>query len=357
VDQCDDFMKHHPRDYASLRDALVSGVARKADLYEHLLRRGEWDLYLAVFAESHCVGHHCWHLHDRTHPRHDPAAARAVGDPLRDVYRAIDAALGRLLALASPETRVFVLASHGMGPHYDGTFLLGKMLRRLYELPDSTAGKRAVARALESVWYRLPPSVKSLLRPARGKTKQALGVSASTPELSDRLCFATPNNDVYGGIRINLVGREPQGRIRPGEEYDAFCRELERDLKSFVNLDTGRPLVRNVLRTTDLYGGEHVHDLPDILVEWDRESPISRIDSPKTGLIEEVFPGRRTGDHKPEGLLFARGPGIAPGRRDEPIEVERLAPTIASLLGVRLSGIEAPPVAELVPTAPSAAAS
>jgi predicted AlkP superfamily phosphohydrolase/phosphomutase len=357
VDQCDDFMKHHPRDYASLRDALVSGAARKADLAEDLLRRGRWDLFLAVFAESHCVGHHCWHLHDPKHPRHDPAGARAVGDPMRDVYTAIDAALGRLLALASPETTVFVLASHGMGPHYDGTFLLGKMLRNLYELPVAPAGKRAAARALESVWYRLPEALRSLLRPVRGKTKQALGVAASVPELSDRLCFATPNNDVYGSIRINLIGREPQGRIRPGEEYDAFCRELERDLKSFVNLDTGRPLVRNVLRTSDLYGGEHVRDLPDILVEWDRDAPISRIHSPKTGLIEEVFPGSRTGDHKPEGLLFVRGPGIAPGRRNEPIEIERVAPTVASLLGVRLPGTDAAPIAELAATSPSTGAS
>jgi len=357
VDLCDDFMKHHPKDYASLRDALVTGAARKADLFEHILRQGRWDLFMAVFAESHCVGHHCWHLHDPKHPRHDRGDAGSVGDPMRDVYRAIDASLGRLLALASPETTVFVLASHGMGPHYDGTFLLGKMLRALYELPAAPAGKRAVARVLESVWYALPGGVRSSLRGVRGKTKQALGVAASTPELSDRLCFATPNNDVYGGIRVNLVGREPQGRIRPGEEYDAFCRELEADLKAFLNLDTGRPLVRNVLRTADIYGGEHVRDLPDILVEWDRDSPISRISSPKTGVIEEVFPGRRTGDHKPEGLLFARGPGIAPGRLDEPIDIERMAPTVAARLGVKLPGTDARPVAELSSPPRSAAAS
>src|SRR5262249_50758924 len=148
-----------------------------------------------------CVGHHCWHLYDPKHPRHDADAARTVGDPMRDVYRAIDASLGRLLALVSPETTIFVLASHGMGPHYDGTFLLGKMLRSLYELPAPPAGKRGVGGALEWVWYRRPEALGSRLRSVRGRTKQALGVAASPPELSDRLCFATPNNDVFGGIR------------------------------------------------------------------------------------------------------------------------------------------------------------
>ena len=348
LDTCDEFMQRYPTDHASLRDALVTGVRRKADLAAHFFELGGWDLFMTVFAESHCVGHHCWHLHDPKHPRHDSNVARVVGDPVRDVYVAIDAALGRLIALAGPETTVFVLASHGMGPHYDGTFLLGKMLRSLFELPAAPPSKRAIARLLESVWHRLPASLHSRLQSLRGRTKQALGVAASVPELADRLCFTTPNNDVYGGIRVNLVGREPQGRIHPGAEYEAFCELLRTDLLAFVNLDTGRPLVRRVLRTSDLYKGDGVQDLPDLLVEWERDAPISRIQSPKTGIIEEVFPGKRTGDHKPEGLLFARGPGIVPRRLDRPVEVTQLAPTIASLLGVQLSKPDSEPVAELI---------
>lgn len=347
VDTCDAFMKRGPTEHAALRDALVAGVQRKGEFAAHFLERGGWDLFLTVFAESHCVGHHCWHLHDPKHPRHTPEAARAVGDPVRDVYVAIDAALGRLIERAGPETTVLVLASHGMGPHYDGTFLLGRMLRSLLELPVAPPRKRALARALEFVWYRLPTALHPLLRPFRGGVKQVLGVAATSPDLATRLCFTTPNNDVYGSIRVNLVGREPHGLIHPGPEYDAFCESLSRDLLAFVNLDTGRPLVKRVLHTADLYSGEHVQDLPDLLVEWDRDDPISRIHSPKTGVIEEVFPGRRTGDHKPEGLLFARGTGIAPGRLDRPIEITQLAPTIASLLGVRLPKTAALPVDEL----------
>jgi hypothetical protein len=178
-----------------------------------------------------------------------------------------------------------------MGPHYDGTFLLEKMLRSLLELPAAPRSKRTIARFLESAWHRLPSSLRLRLRLLRGRTKHILGVAASAPELADRLCFATPNNDVYGGIRVNLVGREPKGRIRPGAEYDAFCEALTKDLLAFVNLDTGKPLVKQVLRTADLYQGEHVRDLP--------------------------------------------------------VEITQLAPTIASLLGVRLPRTDAEPVAEL----------
>lgn len=168
------------------------------------------------------------------------------------------------------------------------------------------------------------------------------------PELASLACFSTPNNDVYGGIRVNLVGREPEGRIRPGEECEAFCESLTRDLLAFINVETGRPLVRRVLRTADLYHGERLQDLPDLMVEWDRESPIRTISSPKTGTIHKVFDGIRTGDHKPEGMVFAFGPGIPRGRLAQPVSITQFAPTIASRLGVPLPGVDGEAIAELV---------
>ena len=54
---------------ASLRDALVERLNRKAALSEHCLAQGGFDLFLTTFSESHCAGHHFWHVHDRAHPR------------------------------------------------------------------------------------------------------------------------------------------------------------------------------------------------------------------------------------------------------------------------------------------------
>ncbi|MGH9366112.1 MAG: alkaline phosphatase family protein [Thermoanaerobaculia bacterium] len=350
VGQCDEYLQREAAGLLGLRDALVRGVEMKSRLAEHFLGQGGWDLFLTVFAESHCAGHQFWSLHDPAHPRHDSAAARSLGDPLRDVYVAIDAAIGRLLARATPDTAVFVLASHGMGPHYDGTFLLEEMLRRLFAPPEVPRSRKTLARAAESAWRTLPLPVQKLLRPLRGRVKRTLADAVSHPELSTLPCFVTPNNDVYGGIRVNLAGREPEGRVRPGAEYDAFCESLTRDLLAFVNLDSGRPLVRRVLRTADLYGGERLEDLPDLMIEWDREAPIATVHSPKTGVIRGVFGGIRTGDHKPEGMIFALGPGIAPDPLPKSVSVEQFAPTIASRLGVPLPQVDAVAVPELART-------
>lgn len=349
VRQCDEYMSRSPEAFARLRDDLVRGVRQKAEVATSFLDRGGWDLFLTVFAESHCVGHQCWHVRDPRHPRHDPELSRSAGDPVKDVYVAIDAAIGRLLARVDGETTVFVLASHGMGRHSDATFLLDAILRRL-ESPRPGLASRRLARGAERAWAALPPALRRALGPVRTGVKRSLGDAASQPDLATRRCFPVPNNDAYGGIRINLVGREPHGLVRPGPEREAFEAQLASDLLAFVNLDSGRPLVRRVLRTADLYErGERFDDLPDLLVEWDRESPVSRIHSPRTGLIQGSAPIGRTGAHKPEGLFIAVGSRIPRGRVAQPVSITQVGPTLAAFLGVSLPGADGVPIEEIVP--------
>ncbi len=334
-------------DYAELRDGLLASVARKAALTRYFLEKNEWDLLISVFTESHCVGHQAWHLHDPSHPRHDPEMAGAVGNPIQQVYVAIDAAVGQLLQQVGPETTVFVFASHGMGPHYDGTLMLNEILRRLEKGRPLTA-RPGVARVLG--WARSwpPLGVRNLLRPVKKAVRTAVAaVPAIKEDITTRRSFRVLSSDACAGIRINVAGREPHGRVRPGPEYDALCEALSRDLLALVNVATGRPAVRRVLKTRQLYQGTCVDDLPDLLVEWSREAPISALDSPKTGIVRRTYGGIRTGDHKPEGLLIATGPSVPAGRLDGPIPVMDIAPTIAASLGVSLTEAEGVRIAAL----------
>jgi predicted AlkP superfamily phosphohydrolase/phosphomutase len=334
--------------FTRLRDALVLRAARRAKLTAHVLAEDEWDFLATVFSESHCVGHQCWHIHDSEHPDHDAQLRRRLGDPIEDVYAAIDAALGRLLEQVDERTTVLVVASHGMGPHYDATFLLGEILRRIEDAPLSAA-RRWTGRAISRIWDRIPSELRTALAPSRRRIGQRLGAALPTLEMQgSRNCFAVPNNSVYGGIRLNLVGREPNGRLHRGTEAELFCEELSRDLLALVEPGTGRPLVRRVLKTAELYEGECLEDLPDLLVEWNREQPINAVASPKIGLIEGKDPATRTGDHQSQGLFFAMGPGIQPGRIDEPVSVMDFAPTVAGLLGVDLDQVDGRSIAPLL---------
>jgi len=340
VGLCDHRPMRTAAEFAAFRDALVAKVSTKVALSRHFLARGGWDLFLTVFGESHCAGHQCWHLSDPGHPRFDAEMAATVGNPMLDVYRALDGAIGQLLEDAGAPATVFVLATHGMGPFYNGAHLLGEILARLGHTPPPPAPSQAWA-LLRWGWRRLPARLRARLTPLH-----KAAVDRVWPDLDPRAnCFDMPNGEVYGAIRLNLVGREPAGRIHPGAESEAFCEQLTRDLRALVNVDTGRAVVRRVLRTAELYQGPYLDDLPDLLVEWNSEAPLSTVQSPKTGIIERVFDGTRTGHHKREGLLIACGPGIKPARLPEPVSIMDVAPTVAALLGVTLPDVDGRPIA------------
>jgi predicted AlkP superfamily phosphohydrolase/phosphomutase len=334
-DTCDVYARRGA--LGELRDDLVDGIGRKAGLCEAYLTEDDWDVFTVAFSGSHCAGHQGWALHDPTHPRHDEAAARTVGDLIVDVYEAQDAALGRILDVVGSEATVMVLLSHGMGPHYDATFMLSEMLRRI-------ADRRPRSRFSE-LRERARRAVGRITRTPGGRTPGAFMWFVD----GGRPFFTVPNNDVCGGIRINLQGREPHGLV-PAGEYEKVCQMLEHELATWSNLETGRPLVQRVGRIDDYYGGPERATLPDLVVEWDRTAPIRSIGSTTYGRIDREYGGNRTGDHVAGGLLVTRGPGIAPGSRGDTVPMVDLAPTICAAVDVELDGADGVPHPELIGT-------
>jgi predicted AlkP superfamily phosphohydrolase/phosphomutase len=172
-------------------------------------------------------------------------------------------------------------------------------------------------------------------------------------------CFAVGNGLAVGGIRLNLVGREHAGCLEPGAPAERFSKELSSDLLAVVDADTGRPLVRAVHRTRELWRGPRLEDLPDLLVEWADNGPLAntavgprpaavvRATSPKIGLIEGVNEWGRTGEHRRDGLLAVSRPGIQPGLLDG-VDLLDVAPTILALLGTELPDTDGKVVPELV---------
>jgi hypothetical protein len=73
--------------------------------------------------------------------------------------------------------------------------------------------------------------------------------------------------------------------------------------------------------------------LPDLLVEWEGDGIIEQVSSVELGTVRVDHVSARTGDHTPDGLVLAMGPGIEPGMHAaiDPVEI---APRIARLLGV-----------------------
>jgi len=357
--------KRDPEGVAAFRDTLIKGIAKKTELTKHFLHKDDWEFFAQVFTESHCIGHQCWHLHDSTHQWHDAKIVSAVGDPIKDVYKAIDTALGDILREIDNETTVIVLASHGMGQTNVQYQFLEKLLLHLNVAVPPRMNTKNIIRFLihkqllpflSRMWQKIPSKIQKFLVPIKAEISQKLYSVPPLPNKVDRAagkCFSIHDNPSHAGIRINLVGREPQGKIRPGAEQQQFCDDLEKDLLGIINVGTGKPVVKRVIRTADYYSGDYLGHLPDLLVEWNEEDPIPAVVSEKFGKVPTSFWHPRSGHHRLEGMFFAFGPSVQPGFLDRTVSIMDFAPTIAHLLNVSLPDVDGQPIVELLASSPS----
>ena len=117
----------------------------------------------------------------------------------------------------------------------------------------------------------------------------------------------------------------------PPGQYEAVCDEMEGHLRELRDARTGRPIVREVLRTRS-GPDDRAPELPeaDLVVCW--SGAADAVDSPAVGRMGPV-PFWRTGTHVNHGFVAVRGPGAAPGSRLPEGRVVDVAATILELAG------------------------
>lgn len=329
VGRCDRVVRT-PAGYGNFRRNLKARIAMKERLAIRAMTSREWDFFAVCFADSHCVGHQCWHLHDAAHERHDPALASIVGNPVRDIYSALDASVGRLIEAAGPDCLVFLLCSHGMGRHYDGGHLMREALIRINRT-------LRFGRGLDE--QRIAYAEASHGRGGDGIQND----EARLPAAATTRSFLVPNNDAFAGIRINLVGRERYGLIEPADSI-AYGDALMSALETVTIGEGGPPAFDRIFRTETAYPSRAADDaLPDIIAAWSRLAPYRALYSPAIGSIEGEYSGVRTGDHRAGGRLFVAGPDIAPGPQGD-ATIEAIGPTMCAALGVSLPDVDGRPL-------------
>ena len=319
--------------YRRFARKLKQRIDGKLAMTRHFMETQDWDMLAVVLGESHCVGHQCWHLHDDAHERHPPGIARTIGDPVLDIYRALDAAVAALIEAAGDDCHVFVLCSHGMGRHYDGGHLMKEALQRINR--SMPFGRSRAAQHAAFAEAAADPAL-------RDAGVERLSDGLPLPALT--LSFVVPNNDAYVGIRINVVDRELFGRVRPGEEYERYRAALMEALRAMTIGEGGPPAFASVHAIEELYPQRAASDaLPDLVAAWSRAAPYRALASPGIGLVEGEYRGVRSGDHRAGGRLYVTGPGIDAGALP-PVRTEDIAPTICHLLGVDLAGADGRPI-------------
>jgi predicted AlkP superfamily phosphohydrolase/phosphomutase len=331
---CDRMGAETVSDYRRFRDLYLERIAMKGRLATHLLTSTTWDVAMIVSSDLHCTGHHLWHINDPRHPQYSARLEAALGEPIRDCYRAFDASLGQIIASVPADTIVMLFGSHGMGPSYSGTGLLDRILQRI-DAGSPAGASRSAKGNLRALWHRVPKETRGWLKPLRRPFKGMLRPVTFVGNRQNRRCFEVHANNATGGIRLNIKGREASGTVA-AEDAAALQVHLIRELRAIVNTDSGEPLVADVIVSSERYPGMHQDQLPDLLVIWNRSAPIRQVHSATIGTLVQQNPDNRTGDHTPDGFCVVRSLPNARQEMADTIRTVDFAPTIAEFFEVRL---------------------
>jgi predicted AlkP superfamily phosphohydrolase/phosphomutase len=296
------------------------------------MQKESWDLFLACNSTLHDAGHRLWNTVNVRDPLSE-AEAVDMNDSVRQVYAACDEAVGALADAVDQDTIILVFSLHGMDVNNSRNWIFPEMLRRILGDRPSRAGLlKRLRHQIPVAWRhavksRLPHHVR------RGLTRFW---AMKDYDWTSTRAFA-PMSDMQAWVRINLKGREAGGIVEPGPAYDALCAEISAGVKTFVDADSGEPIVKDVVPTSRVFHGERLADLPDLIVRW-VESPANvhrAISSPRYGVIPWPTPGHnpegRSGNHRAQGMLIAAGPGIKAGVIHN-ADIYDIAPTILNLL-------------------------
>ena len=312
---------------------LLARVQKKGSLCRHLIEGETPEILVVSFGESHTAGHQFWRFcRDAAgHGRN----GHELGDAMRDVYQAIDREMGLLLSQMPTSANVFILSSIGLADHYPTGGLMAAFCRELgYQaspLPKAaSSGPMAIARRLVPESWRTALS-KNFSRETREQLfAKQFCVSA---DWSRTTAFAIPS--MYTGfLRVNLRGREPQGVVEPGRDYQSVIESLENDLHQLIDPQTGQPAIEKVVRSREVYGCNDSEILPDLIVHWKSCTHfIDHVVHPKTKIIQKRPEFLRDSEHSSRGFFAAAGPAIRARGRIADVEVLDLVPTFLSFLG------------------------
>ncbi|MCS6843183.1 MAG: alkaline phosphatase family protein [Caldilineales bacterium] len=324
-------------------EASAYWTRRYTDIALAALAEGIYDLVMVVWNHTDTIPHLYWRYTDPTFPAYDPRGAQRFGRVIAQQYELADAEIGRLLAaLPDDNTLVLAMSDHGMGPFPHRRAHLNVWLAEhgwLRLRPAAGRRPHPFNRAVSTVRQRLPTQWRHRLRdrlPASWRARLfARQLDLDRVDWLRTQAYRLAVFPTVEGIVVNLRGRQAQGIVSPGAEYEAVRDAILAGLAALRDPDTGQPIVRRAARREELFAGPHLDEIPDILVELrDSYTGGPALSGPLVTPVPMAELRRHSATHRPDGLFVLHGPGVRRGVWVEGASIADLAPTLLHAMGL-----------------------
>lgn len=333
-------------------ELIARAIKRKAATTKYLIKNKEWDCAMILFGESDGVGHDFWKFCDPNSPRFTNQPDN-MSDSILRVYQELDRELGEIRELLPEGTTILMMSDHGFGgisdyALYPNTWLRDQGLLKFRGGLSNWASRKLDAIKLRAV-ATLPSTVKRMIyRAAKGRLG---GIEAKVRYGIidwDGSQAYFEENPYYPVLWLNVKGRQPNGVVEPGEEYEMLRTKLIDALEEWTDPETGEPVVVRAYRREEVYDGPNIEEAPDIIVHWAEKQGYTyafRVSSKSVSgewteqidpkVVDKVasFTGK-SGSHRDIGIFLAAGPTIQQGKEIHGAHITDVAPTILHLLDV-----------------------
>ncbi|MDZ7342817.1 MAG: alkaline phosphatase family protein [candidate division KSB1 bacterium] len=322
---------------------LQTTLTRQVETFSRLLRNHPWDLAVLTLNILGKAQHDFWHESNK----------------IETLYMQIDDFLKDLYSLLDEESYFMVVSHHGF-KSVTKKFFVNEWLWELGLLKKKITINPARITDVHDVIYNHfeePHAITRFLARA-GITKDHLrsilpdmiaeylkrfipwGIKKYFPY--EYLAIDWAQTQAYfistnvQGININLQGREPQGIVTPGQQYERLRDKIIGELYRLKDPYTLEDVVDEIYRREDVFKGDYVQNAPDIIfvphqynyyLDSNKRTSLLCIGSAKDDYPVYAY-------HEPRGIFFITGPDIKKGKQLNGIDIYDVAPTVLHLLGL-----------------------
>jgi predicted AlkP superfamily phosphohydrolase/phosphomutase len=294
-----------------------------------LAKRYEPELLFVVFMAADHIQHLGW----------EEWETRGEESAVAKTYEILDEAVGAILE-AVGDGDVLVVSDHGAGALH-GVVNLNAWLASEGYLSYTHRGARLDRRLFDAAFNLRRRLIPQRLRNA--VKQRATGLRERVYRREEYTAVDWPNTrafayGTFGNVVLNVRGRERDGTVEPGEEYERLRDEIA--VKALeLRSPEGEPIVAAVHRREDLFHGPELGVVPDLLVEFADYAWLGKGNLRKRGEAIwdtiEIEPGSKhvyVGSHRHEGIFVLAGPSSTSSERSL-AGIEDVAPTVLYLLG------------------------
>ena len=295
---------------------------RETKMFQYLLTKKPWDFGFIVFETTDRVQHKSWK--DQQY--------------ILDIHQQIDKAIAKILKIVDDETIIFFISDHGFGQSYT-SFNINYWLQKegylnfikrrqkaqdnLIHITSTLIYEFGLQKYLTAIVSKLPFELQKSM--VDRVVPQPL--DESKVDWSKTSVFCKP---VCGEIYLNVKGREPEGIINPGKEYERIRNELITKLNNLTDPSTGRKLVPIIYKAEEVFGDHSFDGAPDLVMVPNDDIP--RVNA-RVGLKQVFSKSWLPGGHRVEGIFLFTGPGIKKGLKFN-TNIYNITPTILHIFNL-----------------------